>query len=231
MPFTSISWLHALCKISSIILKRNGDYGYLRDLVLFCSWMKNIEHFISKYIDWCGIFAGIIYQNEDPHFCSYFLKQFFKRRIVSSSRCFFPIQLNYHWCFFFHQCVMLQQLCFEWKPRILRKTQIRNDLILLLMGWLDYVSTGITLSHKFLLPYCHHWLCHLGFASIIREMCSIYLPAENVYQYLNCFQRRPGNSCELAAVLDGLFLKMESIHVMFIGKFKLLEYVSLIYIL
>ena len=106
----------------------------------------------------------------------------------------------------------------------------RNDLILLLMDWLDCISAGITLSHKFLLPYCHLWVCHLGFASLIREMCSIYLPAENVYQYLNCFQRLPGNSCELAAVLDGLFLKTESIHVMFIGKFKLPAYDSSIYI-
>lgn len=37
---------------------------------------ENIEHFISKYVDWCGIFAGIIYQNENPCFCSYFLKKF-----------------------------------------------------------------------------------------------------------------------------------------------------------
>lgn len=95
---------------------------------------------------------------------------------------------------------------------------------------MDYINTGITLTRKVLLPYCHHWVCHLGFASLIREMRSIYLPAENVYQYLNCFQRLPGNSRELVAVLDGLFLKTESIHVMFIGKFKLPEYVSLIYI-
>ena len=129
---------------------------------------ENLEHFISKYVDWCGIFAGIIYQNEDLCFCSYFLKKFFKWRTVSSSWCFFPIHLNYHWCFFFHQCVVLQQLCFEWKPLILRKTQIRNDLILLLMDWLDYINTGITLTRNILLPYCHHWVCHLGFASLIR---------------------------------------------------------------
>ena len=157
-----------MTKICGILLKRNDDYGYLCDLVLFCSWMKNVEHFISKYVDWCGIFAGIIYQNEDLCFCSYFLKKFFKWRIVSSSWCFFPIHLNYHWCFFFHQCVVLQQLCFEWKPLILRKTQIRNDLILLLMDWLDYINTGITLTRNILLPYCHHWVCHLGFASLIR---------------------------------------------------------------
>ena len=140
------------------------------------------------------------------------------------------VELSYGVSSFICQCVVLQQLCFEWKPLILRKTQIRNDLILLLMDWLDYINTGITLTWNILLPYCHHWVCHLGFASLIREMCSIYLPAENVYQYLNCFQRLPGNSCELAAVLDGLFLKTESIHVMFIGKFKLPAYDSSIYI-
>ena len=72
----------------------------------------------------------------------------------------------------------------------------------------------------------NYWVSSLG----LREMCSTYLPAEHVYPYLNCFQRLPGNSCELAAVLDGLFLKMESIRVMFIGKFKLPAYDSSIYI-
>ena len=131
---------------------------------------------------------------------------------------------------FTSQCVVLQQLCFEWKPLILRKTQIRNDLILLLMDWLDCINTGITLTHKVLLPCCHHWVCHLSFASLIREMGSIDLSAEIVYHSLNCSQRFSENSLEPMAVLDGLFLKIESIHVMFIGKFKLPEYVSLSYI-
>ena len=99
IPFPSTACLTVVTKISSILLKRNDDYGYLCDLVLFCSCMKNVEHFISKYVDWCGIFAGIIYQNEDPRFCSYFLTKIFKRRIVSFSRCFLPIQLNYHMVF------------------------------------------------------------------------------------------------------------------------------------
>ena len=96
-PFTSTPCLTVVAKISSILLKGNYDYGYLFDLVLFGSWMKNIENFIINYIDWCGIFAGIIYHNEDP--ISYFVKKFFKWRIVSFSRCILPIQLNYHMVF------------------------------------------------------------------------------------------------------------------------------------
>ena len=65
-----------MSKISSILLKRNDDYGYLGDLVLFCSRMKNIQHFIIKYIDWCGNFLEAIYQDEGPLFCSYFVKNF-----------------------------------------------------------------------------------------------------------------------------------------------------------
>ena len=140
------------------------------------------------------------------------------------------VDLSYGVSSFSSQYVVLQQLCFEWKPLILRKTQIRNDLILLLMDWLDYIYTGITLTHKVLLPCCHHWVCHLGFASLIREMGSIYLPTEVVHHSLNCFQKFPRNSRELGAVLDALFLKTESIHVMFLGKFKLPEYVYLSYI-
>lgn len=105
IPFTSTACLTVVTKISSILLKRNGDHGYLCELVLFSSWMKNTEHFISKYIDWCGIFAGIIYQNEDPCFHSYFLKKFFKWRIVSFSSCFSPFSWIIVWCFFFHQSV------------------------------------------------------------------------------------------------------------------------------
>ena len=38
--FPSISCLTVLAKISHIMLKRNDDYGYLCDLVLFCSQME-----------------------------------------------------------------------------------------------------------------------------------------------------------------------------------------------
>ena len=98
------------------------------------------------------------------------------------------VELSYGVSSFISQCVVLQQLCFEWKPLILRKTQIRNDLILLLMDWLDYINTGITLSRKFLLPYCHP-ICHLGFASLIKEMFSISLPAEIAYHPWNFFSQ------------------------------------------
>ena len=56
-------------------------------------------------------------------------------------------------------------------------------------------------------------------------MGSIHLSAEIVHHSLNCSQRFPENSLEPVPVLDGLFLKIESIHVMFIGKFKLPEYI------
>ena len=152
-----------MAKISNILLKRNDDYGHLGDLVLFGSRMKNIQHFIIKYIDWCGNFCRDHLSEWRPSFLILFCKYSFKWRIVSFNRCFSPFSWIIIWCFFFHQCVALQQLCFEWKPLILRETQIRNDLILLVMDWWDCINTGITLTRKVLLPYCHHWVCHLGF--------------------------------------------------------------------
>ena len=124
--FTSTACLIVVAKISSVLLKRNHDYGYLGDLVLFGSWIKNTERFIINYIDLCGIFAGIIYQNKNPHFCSYFEKKFLKWRIVSFSRCIFPLQLIYHMVFLlsavnmlcYSNCVLNENHSSSEKPKL-----------------------------------------------------------------------------------------------------------------
>ena len=64
-------------------------------------------------------------------------------------------------------------------------------------------------------------------------MGSIYSPKEIVYHSLNFFfffYIFPVKPCEPGAVLAGIFLKLESIYLMFIGQFKLPEYVSFSYI-
>lgn len=172
ITFTSISCLTALAKISSLMLKRNDNYGYSGVLILFCSWTKRIQHFTLKYKDCCEIFVDNFYRIK-AIISIHRLPKIFLIMRVNFGKCFpwFASSEESYVSCSINQCDMFQQLSFEWNPSpFLGRSWYLFTNWLIWFASIFWTDTACNVSF----PYCLHWAWPQHFASLIKEIGAIY---------------------------------------------------------